>query len=56
MKRLESGVVLSARDGGELVIVAGAFPYSLAILGIGEAPHHFEPEYPLNSYQRQRPE
>jgi hypothetical protein len=56
MKRLESGVVLSARDGGELVIVAGAFPYSLAILGIGEAPHRFEPEYPLNSYQRQRPE
>jgi hypothetical protein len=51
-KRLESGLVLRGRDGCEIVIVAGAFPYSLAVLGIGEAPHRFEPEYPLNSYQR----
>lgn len=56
MNRLESGIVLTGRDGRELVIVAGAFPYSLAILGIGEAPHRFEPEYPLNSYKRQRAE
>lgn len=56
MNRLESGIVLTGRDGCELVIVAGAFPYSLAILGIGEAPHRFEPEYPLNSYKRKRAE
>lgn len=56
MNRFESGIVLTGRDGRELVIVAGAFPYSLAILGIGEDPHRFEPEYPLNSYERERPE
>jgi hypothetical protein len=55
-KRLESGVVLRGRDGCEIVIVAGAFPYSLAVLGIGEAPHRFEPEYPLNSYLRLKTE
>ena len=52
--RLESGVILTSRNGGELVIVAGAYPYSLAIHGLGEAPHRFEPEYPLGAYQRHR--
>jgi hypothetical protein len=52
--RLESGVVLSARGGSELLILAGAYPYSLAIAGLGDVPHRFEPEYPLVSYERRR--
>ena len=54
LQRLESGLILTGRGGRELVIVAGAYPYSLAILGLGEAPHRFEPEYPLASYKRQK--
>ena len=49
---LESGLVLTSRSGQELVIVAGVFPHSLAIAGLGEAPHRFEPEYPLMAYLR----
>lgn len=52
--RLESGVILTGRSERELVIVAGAYPYSLAIFGLGDAPHRFEPEYPLNAYQRDK--
>jgi hypothetical protein len=50
--QLESGVVLIGRNGGELTVVAGTYPYSLAIKGLGDAPYRFEPEYPLASYQR----
>lgn len=51
-RRLESGLVLTSQSGRELVVVAGAYPYSLAIHGLGDANHRFEPEYPLNSYLR----
>jgi hypothetical protein len=48
---VESGLSLHGRDGCEIVIVTGAFPYSLAISGVGEWPHLFEPEYPITLYQ-----
>ena len=48
----ESGVVLTAGSGGEMVIVAGAYPYSLAVLGVASLPHLFEPEYPIDLYAR----
>lgn len=46
----ESGVLLEATDGRQIAIVAGASPYTLAISGVFDMPHMFEPEYPLNSY------
>lgn len=49
----ESGVALSSGNGDdELIIVAGVYPYTLAIRGIGEIPHIFEPEYSLEKYAR----
>lgn len=48
----ESGVVLTAADGKEIIIVAGAYPHTLAIDGIVSQPHIFEPEYPLAEYRR----
>ena len=51
-RRLESGIVLTSQSGRELVVVAGAYPYSLAIHGLGDAHHRFEPEYPLDNYLR----
>lgn len=48
----ESGVVLKASSGGEMVIVAGAYPHSLAVLGVASLPHLFEPEYPIDLYTR----
>lgn len=48
----ESGVLLEASDGQSLVIVAGAYPYSLAIEGGPKMAHGFEPEYPLEDYTR----
>ena len=50
--RAESGVALVNEDGDELVIVAGAYPYSLAVKGVSPLPHIFEPEYSLNRYDR----
>ena len=51
-RRLESGIVLTSQSGRELVVVAGAYPYSLAIHGLGDAHYRFEPEYPLDNYLR----
>ncbi len=48
----ESGVVLKASSGAEIVIVAGAYPYSLAVLGVASLPHLFEPEYAIDLYTR----
>lgn len=48
----ESGVMLRARNGDEIVIVARAYPYSLAVLGVVSMPHIFEPEYPIDLYTR----
>lgn len=52
LHRLESGIALISQNGSELVVVAGAYPYSIAIRGLGDAPHRFEPEYPLGTYLR----
>jgi len=48
----ESGIVLRARNGSEITIVAAAFPFMIAINGVGQRPHIYEPEYPLDSYVR----
>lgn len=49
---VESGIVLKARDESEIVVVAGTFPYFLALEGVLPAPYAFEPEYPLDQYSR----
>lgn len=49
--RVESGVVLTGSGGQEILIVAGAYPFTLAILGLGDVPHRFEPEYPVSEYK-----
>ena len=51
-KTAESGIVLEASDGQEIVVVAGAYPYSLAVSSLSSMPHGFEPEYPLETYTR----
>jgi hypothetical protein len=50
----ESGVVLATTTGEELIIVAGAYPYSLAVKGLPPlaVPNLFNPEYPLDRYLR----
>jgi hypothetical protein len=49
----ESGVILKAQTGEELVVVAASAPYSLALQGLKlSRPHIFQPEYPLNRYDR----
>lgn len=50
----ESGIALAAATGEELVIVAAAYPYSLAVKGLATATGSdlFNPEYPLEKYTR----
>jgi len=48
----ESGVVFTTKTGDEIVVVAGAYPYSLAVQGVSSLPHVFEPEYPMDQYLR----
>jgi len=48
----ESGVILKAANGDQIIIVAGAFPYQLAVLGVLSLPHMFYPEYPIDRYIR----
>jgi len=49
----ESGVILKVQTGEEMVIVAGTYPYSLAIQGLMLShPNIFQPEYPLERYDR----
>jgi hypothetical protein len=51
--RAECGLALQANNGDQITIVPGAFPYSLAVLGVFEStPHIFEPEYELDRYTR----
>jgi len=47
----DSGVVLEAAND-QIVIVAGVFPYTLAVSGLFIGPHVFQPEYPLDQYLR----
>lgn len=51
---IESGVILESGMGSEIVIVAGAYPYSLTVLGRDLGYMSFDPEYPLDLYQRER--
>jgi hypothetical protein len=48
----ESGIILQADSGEEIVIVAGVQPYSLAVRGITWPKYTFEPEYPMEQYSR----
>jgi hypothetical protein len=47
----ESGVILTGNND-EIVIVAGAYPYSLAVRGVPSLPGIFNPEYPIDCYSR----
>jgi hypothetical protein len=51
-ENIESGLVFGATNGDEIVIVAGAFPSSLAVNGLLPMPYRFEPEYPIDRYMR----
>jgi hypothetical protein len=48
----ESGIILQANSGEEIVIVAGVTPYSIAVRGLTWPDYTFEPEYPLEQYAR----
>jgi hypothetical protein len=48
----ESGVLLKASNGDEFIIVAGVFPYSLAVSGLLSLPDIFKPEYSIDRYIR----
>lgn len=48
----ESGIVLRAEPKSEITIVASAMPCFIAIKGLVEQPHIFEPEYPMEKYER----
>jgi len=47
----DSGVVLEAAND-RIVIVAGVFPYTLAVSGLFVGPFVFQPEYPMEQYLR----
>ena len=48
---LESGVILEAANGSQIIVVAAVFPYNIAVQGvIDDLPRIFKPEYPLESY------
>jgi hypothetical protein len=48
----ESGFTLRTKSGKELVIVAGAFPYTLAIFLDNEWLFDSQPEYDMSKYKR----
>jgi hypothetical protein len=48
----ESGLILKAGSGEEIIVVAGAYPYSLAVGGVLSMPNIFHPEYPIDRYVR----
>lgn len=50
--KAESGILLRARNGIEIAIVAAAFPFMIAVDGVVQRPHIFEPEYPMEEYER----
>jgi hypothetical protein len=49
---VESGVVMTARSGEELLIVSGAFPYTVEIC-IAGFDQDFDPEYAIADYKRE---
>jgi len=49
---LESGIILKAANGFQIIIVAGVSPYTIAIQGVADdLPRIFNPEYPLEDYK-----
>lgn len=50
--RAESGIAIKSTAGHEILIVVAAMPYSLAVSGVLKGPHVFEPEYPVDSYEK----
>jgi hypothetical protein len=50
--RAESGILLKAKSGSEITITAAAFPFMIAVIGVVERPHIFEPEYPMEDFER----
>jgi hypothetical protein len=46
----ESGIILTGQNGSEIIVLAGVYPYTIAVQGIIDLPHVFEPEYPLVDY------
>lgn len=49
----ESGIAIRSSINSEIFVVAGANPFTLAIKGVSDEPYFFEPEYPLQAYQRE---
>ncbi|MDN7602439.1 hypothetical protein [Burkholderia gladioli] len=47
----ESGFAVIGSQGSELIVVAGAYPYTLAV-SVAGLPEPFEPEFPLDKYDR----
>jgi len=47
----ESGLVLQSASKHEIIVVANAFPYSIAVK-VDSIPHYFDPEYDLEKYER----
>lgn len=50
---VESGVAIELAATRELIVVPGAYPYTLAVDGLFEGPHAFEPEYQMSRYRRE---
>lgn len=52
--KFESGISLSTKRGDELIIIPGAYPYTLEVRMtlVLMGPERFDPEYPLNEYRR----
>jgi|SRR6185312_15981081 hypothetical protein len=50
---IESGVAIALTPARELIVVSGAYPYTLAVDGLFGGPHAFEPEYQLSRYRRE---
>lgn len=50
--KAESGIVLRAKNGSEITIAAAAFPFMIAVDGVVQRPHIFEPEYPMEDFER----
>ena len=48
----ESGILFRAKNGSEIVIAAAAFPFMIAVKGVIEQPHIFEPEYFMEHFER----
>lgn len=50
--KAESGILLKVKSGSEITITAAAFPFMIAVNGVVDRPHIFEPEYPMEDFER----